>query len=278
VPAARDCLVVVAHPNLPKSRINAELLRAAGGQERVTLHVLYACYPDFAVDGDRERRLLDEHRTIVLQFPFRWYSTPPLLKLWLDEVLAHGYAYGTGGTALHGKVLQLAISTGRPAHEYRRDGDAGFTMAELLRPFEVTARLCGLRFAEPFLVHGGRQIPDSILAEHARQYQKLLANMGGSAVDTVDRLSTLRTELDRIDDALLAAIRDRIACCVRIARFKRENDVPMMQPHRIAAVHDHAKQFAAEHGLDAGFLQTLYDLVIAETCRVEDEVMADDAR
>jgi glutathione-regulated potassium-efflux system ancillary protein KefF len=27
----------------------------------------------------------------------QWYSTP-LLKLWMDKVLSHGWAYGHGGT------------------------------------------------------------------------------------------------------------------------------------------------------------------------------------
>nr|WP_230544290.1 NAD(P)H-dependent oxidoreductase [Escherichia coli] len=34
----------------------------------------------------------------------QWYSIPPLLKLWIDKVFSHGWAYGHGGTALHGKA------------------------------------------------------------------------------------------------------------------------------------------------------------------------------
>jgi glutathione-regulated potassium-efflux system ancillary protein KefF len=29
----------------------------------------------------------------------QWYSVPPLLKLWMDKVLAHGWAYGHNGIA-----------------------------------------------------------------------------------------------------------------------------------------------------------------------------------
>ena len=35
--------------------------------------------------------------TIVFQFPFYWYSVPPLLKEWIDLVLEHGFAYGLEG-------------------------------------------------------------------------------------------------------------------------------------------------------------------------------------
>jgi chorismate mutase-like protein len=89
-------------------------------------------------------------------------------------------------------------------------------------------------------------------------------------------LESLRAQLDTLDHVLLDALRDRIRCCVRIAEVKRRQRVPMMQPHRIAIVQDRAAAYAAEHGIDAGFLNRLYDLIIDETCRVEDLVLADD--
>lgn len=42
----------------------------------------------------------------------QWYSVPPLLKLWMDKVLAHGWAYGHNGIALRGKSLMWAVTTG----------------------------------------------------------------------------------------------------------------------------------------------------------------------
>ncbi|MDT8912419.1 chorismate mutase family protein [Amycolatopsis sp. PS_44_ISF1] len=84
-----------------------------------------------------------------------------------------------------------------------------------------------------------------------------------------DGLARLRDELDRIDLRFLAAVRDRIECCVRIADHKREHAVPMMQPHRIDAVQRRAAEFGAENGVSEAFLSRLYDLMIEETCRVE---------
>jgi chorismate mutase-like protein len=90
-------------------------------------------------------------------------------------------------------------------------------------------------------------------------------------------LERLRTELDALDQLLLDTVRDRIRCCVRIAQVKRRHGVPMMQPHRIAIVHKRAAAYAARHDVGATFLHRLYDLIIDETCRVEDLVIADDA-
>lgn len=92
-----------------------------------------------------------------------------------------------------------------------------------------------------------------------------------------DELERLRSELDALDRSLLAAVRDRIRLCVRIAEIKRAHRMPMMQPRRIAIVKDRAAAFAVDHGIDREFLTHLYDLIIEETCRIEDLVIAGEA-
>lgn len=91
--------------------------------------------------------------------------------------------------------------------------------------------------------------------------------------DETDVLEELRSELDDIDGRLLDIIRERIECCIRIGRHKQEHGIPMMQPHRIGIVQERAARYGEEHGVDPDFLRRLYDLVIDETCRVEDLVM-----
>jgi 4-amino-4-deoxychorismate mutase len=90
---------------------------------------------------------------------------------------------------------------------------------------------------------------------------------------SVEDLEALRARLDRLDEALLERLRERIECCVQIARVKREHNVPMMQPHRISIVQDRAARYAEKHGIDPDFLHRLYDLIIVETCRVEDLII-----
>lgn len=100
--------------------------------------------------------------------------------------------------------------------------------------------------------------------------------MGDSAARSggADRqLEELRGELDGIDARLLDVLRDRIDVCVRVAHHKREHGVPMMQPHRIGIVQERAARYGERNGIDQDFLRRLYDLIIAETCRVEDLVM-----
>ena len=99
-----------------------------------------------------------------------------------------------------------------------------------------------------------------------------------TAARRTDGLEELRAKLDDIDARLLEQVRDRIYCCLEIAEHKRDHGVAMMQPHRIAVVQERAARYGAQHGIDGDFLRRLYDLLIAETCRVEDLAMADPAR
>ncbi|MGK3102764.1 NAD(P)H-dependent oxidoreductase [Streptomyces sp. WAC05858] len=169
-------LLVLAHPNLATSRVNAALAEAARPVDGVAFHDLYAEYPDLRIDVEREQRLLLEHDRIVLQFPFYWYSAPPLLKKWLDEVFLRGFAYGTGGTSLHGKSLLIATSTGSAEEQYRPAGFHRFPVVELLKTFDATAHITGMRYEEPLIVHGTHTLDDAELAAYQDRYRDLLAS------------------------------------------------------------------------------------------------------
>jgi chorismate mutase len=86
-------------------------------------------------------------------------------------------------------------------------------------------------------------------------------------------LEALRSELDGIDVHFRETLKNRIECCIRIAEYKKDHDVPMMQPHRIGIVQDRAAAFAKATGIDPGFMRGLYSMIINETCRIEDEVI-----
>lgn len=157
---ARPALVVLAHPAIHRSRANAALLEVARRRPDVTVHDLYRKYPDFLIDVPAEQKMLLAHQLIVLQYPIYWYSCPALLKEWFDAVLLHGFAFGRTGTKLRGKTLMVAVTAGGDHATYRADGMNRFSMAEFLRPMEATAHLCGLTWAQPFILHDAIRIKD----------------------------------------------------------------------------------------------------------------------
>ena len=178
---AHRTLVLVAHPDLKSSRITAHLADAIRGMDNITVRDLSADSPDRKFDVAREQELLREHDTIVWQFPWHWYSVPGVLKEWMDQVLTYGFAYGAEGDALHGKRLQLVLSTGGPESSYAPAGHNRFTMSELLRPLEATAHLCGLEMAEPLILHSAPRTSPEELAEHSVRYRGLLAPVAAAA-------------------------------------------------------------------------------------------------
>ena len=76
-------LLLYAHPESQDSVANRVLLKPASQLANVTVHDLYAHYPDFFIDIPREQELLLAHDVIVFQHPLYTYSCPALLKEWL---------------------------------------------------------------------------------------------------------------------------------------------------------------------------------------------------
>jgi putative NADPH-quinone reductase len=173
-------LVILAHPNPGESQVNAAWrTRLEEAALPVTLRDIYQLYPDWTVDVAAEQALLESHERIFLQFPLYWYSVPPLLKKWLDDVLAYGWAYGPRGDRLARKEMGLIVSTGSPESAYQRNGRLGHTLAELLRPMEQTIRFVGARYVPVFTLQGAnRVIPADQLSRSADDY---VAHVGGLA-------------------------------------------------------------------------------------------------
>jgi len=92
------------------------------------------------------------------------------MKLWVDEVLSVGFAYGSSGHALHGKDLWLVMSTGGSAHAYSPDGYNHHPVQDFLLPYAQTAALCGMRFVPPLLLHGAQKASDDDIRAHAQRF------------------------------------------------------------------------------------------------------------
>lgn len=196
----RKILILFAHPALEKSRLNRVLIASVRDLEGVTIHDLYEAYPEFDIAVRREQELLLGHDLFVFQHPFFWYSTPAILKEWQDLVLEHGWAYGREGTALHGKMLLSAVTTGGRESAYQKDGYNRFTMRELLAPIEQTARLCGVDYLPPFVVHGSHGMARSDIERHAADYRRVIEGLRDDRIDleAAGRLPRLNARLDAV--------------------------------------------------------------------------------
>jgi len=195
--ATPSVYLIAAHPDWNESRVNRRLLEAAQGvalargtgAPRVDIQDLYASYADYCIDVPAEQARLAAAQLIVLMHPIQWYAMPALQKLWLDEVLTYGWAYGavssaTGdnsaapanapGTALRGKDLWLVATTGGQEESYHPDSYNRYYFDAFLPPYEQTASLCGMRFLPPLILHGAHSVGRDAVRAHTETFRQHL--------------------------------------------------------------------------------------------------------
>jgi glutathione-regulated potassium-efflux system ancillary protein KefF len=181
-----DIYLIAAHPNWRESRVNRLLRDAAQKLGRVHTCDLYASYPDYDIDIAAEQERLSAAQLVVWLHPIHWYSMPALMKLWVDDVLSFGWAYG-GGTALAGKDVWLVASTGGSEDAYRPNGYNRYFFDAFLPPYEQTAALCGMRFLPPMLFHGAHRETAVQVAAHADIFsQRLTTYPHWSEIEDLD--------------------------------------------------------------------------------------------
>jgi glutathione-regulated potassium-efflux system ancillary protein KefG len=194
-------LILFAHPRYEGSSNNSILVKNLPDDPLITFNDLYEKYPDFNIDIEYEKKLLSQHQIIIWQHPFYWYSSPPLLKQWIDLVLEFGWAYGPGGNALKGKIIFNAITAGGPRSAYSRDGYNRFTLPELLAPFNQTAVLCKMTYLPPFAVHGTHRILPDEKSRLSDQYRILLEKLvtGDFSAEEISKFSYMNDWVESLN-------------------------------------------------------------------------------
>lgn len=169
-------LVLVAHPNLSESRVNKAWAATLSECPDVTVRDLTAEYPDMDIDVLLEQDLLLAHDRIAFLFPLYWYSSPAILKQWLDLVLQPGFAYGVGGDKLNGKEFVVCTAIGSNREGYRAGNHNNFTIDELLRPFQQSVNYLGGRYLPPFCFYRSIVADDEEITRNASSLAAYLTN------------------------------------------------------------------------------------------------------
>ena len=192
-------LILFAHPRFEKSKTNRALLKNIGRLEGVTLNDLYEQYPDFNIDIDREKELLQANQVIIWHHPLYMYSAPPLLKQWIDLVMEYGWAHGKGGDFLKNKIIFNVLTAGGTREVYAAGGYNRFATQEFLLPFNQTATLCKMVYLPPFAVHGTHLLTNNDLENYARLYRTLLERLvtGEFDIESMKKFPYLNDWLSR---------------------------------------------------------------------------------
>src|SRR3954453_7675416 len=95
----------------------------------------------------------------------------------------------------------------------------------------------------------------------------------GSAGAKAEGLEPFRRRLDEIDEQIAKLLGERLDICREVAVYKSEHEIPMIKPDRGKIGSQRSPSRGAEAGLPADFFASLFELLIATTCRLEDELM-----
>ncbi|MGF1697447.1 glutathione-regulated potassium-efflux system ancillary protein KefG [Vibrio kyushuensis] len=166
-------LVIYAHPEPDNSIANQVMIKKIESLNHVTIHDLYAHYPDFFIDVAAEHQRLLDHDVIVFQHPLYMYSCPSLLKEWFDRVLSKGFAFGSA-SELKDKVWRNVITTGGKEVAFGDKGYNKYPLEQILQPFELMAALCQMQWVEPLVLYWSRNATDMDRYQHAECYRQWL--------------------------------------------------------------------------------------------------------
>jgi glutathione-regulated potassium-efflux system ancillary protein KefG len=176
-------LFILSHDNFAHSIGNKLLWDTAQetvGTENNTFIHLESTYPALSLSDSEVKQmqeLLVQHDQVVLQFPMQWYSTPALMKKWLDQVMGWGFAFGPNGDKLTGKKLQLVVTTGSGSEAYTSQGSNGFSVEDFLLPLKRSATMFQMEFLPVFVAYGmAKQTPES-LSQLSLDYSEFLKKL-----------------------------------------------------------------------------------------------------
>lgn len=85
-------------------------------------------------------------------------------------------------------------------------------------------------------------------------------------------LDGFRQRIDAIDSQLISLLAQRLDVCREVALYKEEHNLPTMQPDRVRAVLERLGERAGALGLSPDFARGLWQAIIGEACRLEDEL------
>ena len=96
----KKILVISGHPDLKNSFANATILAEfEKNLPNVEIRKLDELYPNYNFDVATEQKFLENADVIIFQYPFHWYDVPGILKLYIDKIMLHSWAYGSKGNA-----------------------------------------------------------------------------------------------------------------------------------------------------------------------------------
>jgi glutathione-regulated potassium-efflux system ancillary protein KefF len=169
-------VMILAHPKIEESIGNRIISEVASQNDNLEVRHLDQLYPDFKIDIKAEQAALLHADVIVFQYPLFWYSTPAILKEWIDQVFQYGFAFGKDKYQLEGKKVVVSFTMGSPNKDYPAE-----ILEKIVFPFQGLAAYCKMEYIGEVLSNdinnyadGNGKIAEAIATEHAEKLLNLI--------------------------------------------------------------------------------------------------------
>ncbi len=185
----KNIVIISGHPCLKNSLANKTILEEISKAcPQIEIRKLDELYPDCKIDVKAEQAALEKADVIVFQFPTHWYNVPGLLKLYIDTVMEHGWAYGSKGTALKGKSFIISTTVGAPEAVYSENGMMKHKVEDFYFNLQQYAALCNLDCKKLFYICGAMCVPGVTTEE---QKAALIERLKKHSAEIIECLKSL---------------------------------------------------------------------------------------
>lgn len=91
-----------------------------------------------------------------------------------------------------------------------------------------------------------------------------------------ESMEQLRARIDVIDESILAALGERMDISRKIGEYKKKNNIAIIQASRWDTVLERVKSIGAGYGLDADFVEALYNSIHEASVRIQNDLVSRD--
>ena len=169
-------LILLSHPNASNSVFNKYLVDINKKCPDFCFHHLDKNRVNGYFDLEAEKKLLQESKAIVWQFPIYWYNAPSSLRDWQDQVMSP-IVY-SADNFLKGMPVRVVFTAGAAAEHYTHEGLNRYTADEMLIPFEMTANAAGMKWMKPLgFYECSPNMPKAALEKAAQEYRNSLLEL-----------------------------------------------------------------------------------------------------
>jgi len=86
-------------------------------------------------------------------------------------------------------------------------------------------------------------------------------------------LKEIRQHLDRLDNALVLILAERMSLIPEVAEFKKANNIAQFQPDREKQIFEAKRKLAAELSVNPDLVEAIFKEIIKDAHRIESKII-----